>query len=101
MSSFIAAAMASMSAWLLKYWQEMRKRHVVGEALGNKNLAGVELLEYPAVHIQIVIEAGNDDAAPPARVAVGDDGGADGLQLIHAVALSARCVPGCSQCRSR
>ena len=41
--------------------------HVVGEALGNKNLAGVELLEYPAVHIQIVIEAGNDDAAGPGR----------------------------------
>ena len=30
----------------------------------------MELLEYPAVHIQIVIEAGNDDAADGEKVQI-------------------------------
>lgn len=59
--------------------------HMVGEALGDEDLTAVQFPQNGTILFHVLIEPGDDDTAPTARVTMGDDSTADLFPAVHAV----------------
>ena len=59
--------------------------HMVGEALGDEDLTAVQFPQNGTILFHVLIEPGDDDTAPTARVTMGDNSTADLFPAVHAV----------------